>query len=387
MRTTRKHRSSPGTKLLLGRCYRLRMSRVRVLLVCLCGMLAIALTLGFSFSSNDTSDDDDSIHMDDNTQFRVPDLIRDKRLVGQVNSGRLWYSLLRPILVERLPGTRGSRRVREVRNSTDSKFLSAGWSLEVDSFNSATPKGLITFSNLLAVLDPSAPRRLLLACHYDSKAMLPASKTPDGPLRRFLGASDAAVPCAMILELVTALDVHLKVLKQQKSQVTLQLVFFDGNEAFDQPSPSDSLYGSRYLADQMSRTPHPPGAEHTTLLHALDLFVLLDLIGAPDPMFVNHFDNTVRWFDELIYRRLHKLGLLSSHPREVSYFRKDINLGPVEDDHVPFLQQGVPVLHMITTPFPSFMHTLEDTAEHIHSQTIENLTKVLVVFLAEYIGL
>lgn len=49
-----------------------------MLLVCLCGMLAIALTLGFSFSSNDTSDDDDSIHMDDNTQFRVPDLIRDK---------------------------------------------------------------------------------------------------------------------------------------------------------------------------------------------------------------------------------------------------------------------------------------------------------------------
>nr|XP_029481916.1 glutaminyl-peptide cyclotransferase-like [Oncorhynchus nerka] len=402
MRTIRRHRSATGTELLLGRCSRLRMSRVRMLLVCLCGMLAMALTLGFYLSSNDTRDDDDSIHMHDDIQFRVPDLIRDKlthnprrstvaqikRLVGQVNSGRLWYSLLRPILVERLPGTRGSRRVREHIYS-HLEFLSAGWSLEVDSFNSATPKGLITFSNLLAVLDPSAPRRLLLACHYDSKVMPPASKTPDGPLRRFLGASDAAVPCAMILELVTALDVHLKVLKQQKSQVTLQLVFFDGNEAFEQPSPSDSLYGSRYLAEQMSRTPHPPGAEHTTLLNALDLFVLLDLIGAPDPMFVNHFDNTVRWFDELIYaeRRLHKLGLLSSHPREVSYFRKDINLGPVEDDHVPFLQQGVPVLHMITTPFPSFMHTLEDTAEHIHSQTIENLTKVLVVFLAEYIGL
>jgi glutaminyl-peptide cyclotransferase len=42
----------------------------------------------------------------------------------------------------------------------------------------------------------------------------------------------------------------------------------------------------------------------------------------------------------VLERRLHKLGLLSSHPREVSYFRKDINLGPVEDDHVPFLQQG-----------------------------------------------
>lgn len=31
-----------------------------------------------------------------------------------------------------------------------------------------------------------------------------------------------------------------------------------------------------------------------------DLLVLLDLIGAPDPMFVNHFDNTARWFDRLI---------------------------------------------------------------------------------------
>ncbi|XP_028976612.1 glutaminyl-peptide cyclotransferase-like protein isoform X2 [Esox lucius] len=346
MRTVRRHRPTTGTELLLGRCNRLRMSRVRVLLLCLCGMLAMALTLGFSFSSNDTSDDDNG--MNDIIQFRVPDLMRDKlthyprrstvaqikRLVSQVNSGRLWYALLRPILVERLPGTRGSRRVREHIYS-HLEFLSAGWSLEIDSFKSPTPKGLITFSNLLAVLDPSAPRRLLLACHYDSKAMPPASKTPDGPLRRFLGASDAAVPCAMILELVTALDVHLKVLKQQ------------------------------------------------------DLFVLLDLIGAPDPMFVNHFDETMRWFDELIYaeRRLHKLGLLSSHPREVTYFRKDITLGPVEDDHVPFLQQGVPVLHMITTPFPSFMHTLEDTAEHIHSQTIENLTKVLVVFFAEYLGL
>jgi hypothetical protein len=38
----------------------------------------MALTLGFYLSSNDTRDDDDSIHMHDNIQFRVPDLIRDK---------------------------------------------------------------------------------------------------------------------------------------------------------------------------------------------------------------------------------------------------------------------------------------------------------------------
>lgn len=31
-----------------------------------------------------------------------------------------------------------------------------------------------------------------------------------------------------------------------------------------------------------------------------DLFVLLDLLGGPDPLIVNHFDNTARWFDRLI---------------------------------------------------------------------------------------
>ena len=28
--------------------------------------------------------------------------------------------------------------------------------------------------------------------------------------------------------------------------------------------------------------------------------MLLDLLGAPDPLIANHFDNTARWFDRLI---------------------------------------------------------------------------------------
>lgn len=53
------------------------------------------------------------------------------------------------------------------------------------------------------------------------------------------------------------------------SRVTLQLVFFDGGEAFEQWSQTDSRYGSRHLVDSMSRIPHPPGSEQTTLLNAV----------------------------------------------------------------------------------------------------------------------
>lgn len=92
------------------------------------------------------------------------------------------------------------------------RSLSAGWIVEEDSFQSSTPKGPVTFSNVLAMLNPSAPRRLLLACHHDSK-ILP--RDPKDPQRVFVGASDSAVPCAILLELASALDTQLRALKQQ----------------------------------------------------------------------------------------------------------------------------------------------------------------------------
>ncbi|TTK94546.1 Glutaminyl-peptide cyclotransferase [Bagarius yarrelli] len=382
-----KRRSSRATQMscVFSLCNQPPICRMRILLLCLCVLLAVTLSLGLMLSDHDTSVSEDSL-------VRVPDLKKDKlthrprnptaaqvkRLVSAVNWARLWYAHLQPILIERHPGSRGSRNVRRHVSSVLGS-LSAGWSVQIDSFNSETPHGPINFSNILAVLDPMAPRRLLLACHYDTKSIAVGNHESK---QVFVGASDSAVPCAMLLELVTALDSHLKMLKQQ-------LVFFDGAESFGEQSASDSLYGSRHLAEHMSRVPHPPGSEHTTLLHAVDLFILLALIGAPNPTFVNHFQNSSRWFDRLVLaeKRLHKLGLLSTHPNEQAYFRKNITVGPVDDDHKPFLHQGVPVLHIIATPFPSYWHTVEDSGDKVHSDTVENLTKVLVVFLAEYLRL
>ncbi|XP_068441347.1 glutaminyl-peptide cyclotransferase-like a [Clinocottus analis] len=371
-------------------CDRVRMPRARVLLLCLLGVLVLAVLLGVSLS-NDTSDGQAS---------RVPtaDLTRDRlshkpskcspaqirRLASQVDGSRLWETHLRPILIERLPGTAGSLAVQQHISSALSP-LAAGWAVDLDSFQSPTPRGPVTFTNIVATLDPSAPRMLLLACHYDSKALPP---DPHAPEKVFLGASDSAVPCAMMLELVTSLDAQLLSYKLQKLPVSLQLVFFDGEESFEEWTATDSLYGSRHLAERMSNTPHPAGATHTTMLQAVDLFVLLDLLGGPDPLIVNHFDNTARWFDRLIAaeKKLHRQGLLTSHPSEQTYFRKDVYLGPVQDDHIPFLHRGVPVLHVIATPFPQFWHTLDDTEENMHRPTVENLTKVMAVFLAEYLG-
>ncbi|KAM4589791.1 glutaminyl-peptide cyclotransferase-like a [Fundulus diaphanus] len=372
-------------------CERVRKPRARVLVLGLLGVLVLAVVLSV-YLTNDTSGG----HVG---RLSAVDLVKDRsahkpskvsaaqirHLASSIDGARLWETHLRPILRERLPGTQGSQAVQKHITSTLSS-LSAGWSVGLDSFQSPTPRGKVTFTNVIGVLDPTAPRRLLLACHYDSKA-LPADQRAPGKV--FLGASDSAVPCAMILELVASLDAQLRSFKQQKLPVTLQLVFFDGEESFEEWTATDSLYGSRHLAELMANTAHPAASPHATVLQAVDLFVLLDLLGGPDPLIANHFDNTARWFDRLISaeKRLHRQGLLTSHPSEQTYFRKDVYLGPVQDDHIPFLHRGVPVLHIIPTPFPQFWHTLDDTEENMHRPTVENLTKIMAVFLAEYLGL
>uniref|UniRef100_A0A8C5T4X2 Glutaminyl-peptide cyclotransferase n=1 Tax=Malurus cyaneus samueli TaxID=2593467 RepID=A0A8C5T4X2_9PASS len=304
-----------------------------------------------------------------------------QKVVANTDISEMWENDLRPILIERYPGSSGSYIVQQhIKHRLQT--LKAGWEIEQDTFQRYTPYGYKTFSNIISTLDPSAKRHLVLACHYDSKFF--GQQWHD---RVFVGATDSAVPCAMILELACALDNKLH--SASRPDLSLQLIFFDGEEAFVRWSPSDSLYGSQHLAQKMVSTPHPPGSKTTNQLQGIDLFVLLDLIGAPNPVFPNYFPNTIRWFRRLqaIEQELHKMNLLKNHPAENQYFRSIVHRGLVEDDHIPFLLRGVPVLHLIPSPFPRVWHTMEDTEENLDKATIDNLNKILQVFVLEYLNL
>uniref|UniRef100_A0A3Q1GG13 Glutaminyl-peptide cyclotransferase n=1 Tax=Acanthochromis polyacanthus TaxID=80966 RepID=A0A3Q1GG13_9TELE len=293
---------------------------------------------------------------------------------------QMWQRDLRPLLVIRYPGSTGSQAVQDHIKTTLGS-LGAGWEVTEDKFMSQTPYGPLPFTNLIATLNPSAKRRLVLACHYDSKYY-----PPQWHGREFHGATDSAVPCAMMLELARALDEELKT---SNPDLTLQLLFFDGEEALFQWTPTDSLYGSRHLAQKMEITPHPTGATDTNQLHGIDLFVLLDLIGAPSPRFGNQFPSTTPWLTRLqsIEKRLHSLNLLVDHPNSVEYFWPNRPVGSIQDDHLPFLDRGVRVLHLIPSPFPSVWHTFDDDEQNLDRATIGNLNKILQVFVLEYLNL
>ncbi|XP_061650278.1 glutaminyl-peptide cyclotransferase isoform X1 [Phyllopteryx taeniolatus] len=302
--------------------------------------------------------------------------------LSHTDVSQMWQRDLRPLLVTRYPGSTGSQAVQQHIKTTLGS-LGASWEVTEDKFSSDTPYGPLPFTNLIATLNPSAKRRLVLACHYDSKYY-----PQQWHGRDFLGATDSAVPCAMMLELARALDGELKNQKASIPNLTLQLIFFDGEEALFRWTSLDSLYGSRHLAQKMENTPHPPEDTDTNQLDGIDLFVLLDLIGAPSPRFGNQFPETTHWLSRLqnIEKRLHSTNQLQNHPYDVEYFWPDRPIAHIQDDHLPFLSRGVRILHLIPSPFPVVWHTFDDNEQNLDRSTIENLNKILQIFVLEYLN-
>ena len=151
----------------------------------------------------------------------------------------------------------------------------------------------------------------------------------------------------------------------------------------------------RALAEAWEAETHPTGSTYRTPLESIELFVLLDLLGAPDPHVPSYFAKTHWAYAKMAAaeRRLREQGLLQQ-PQSSRPFLPEIEDKPaarfrgyVLDDHVPFLVRGVPVLHVIPTPFPPVWHRMEDDGAHLDPAAVEDWAKIVTAFVAEWMEL
>ncbi|KOC60619.1 Glutaminyl-peptide cyclotransferase [Habropoda laboriosa] len=258
-----------------------------------------------------------------------------------------------------------------------------GWTVESDRFKDQTPTfGTLEFENIIAKLNPNAKRYLALACHYDSKYTRE---------RNFIAATDSAVPCAQMINLAEVMKDKLNSIKN--NDISLMLIFFDGEEAFREWGPKDSIYGARHLAKTWHNnyTTYNQG-ENISELDKLDMLVLLDLIGAPDPTFYNYFSNTEKWYSLLIaiestLASLNKFESYSYEQPTQKYFQPYSMEASIEDDHIPFLHRDIPILHLVPYPFPKVWHKPSDNRDNIDLKTTENINKILRIFVASYLNI
>lgn len=319
-------------------------------------------------------------------------------------------SHLSKILIPRPPDTDNNTQVRKYIIKT---LKDLNWHIEEDEFTDNTPYGRKKFTNVIATKDPKATRRVVLSAHFDSKFF------PTYPENQFLGATDSAAPCAMMLDLAEALNPMLDKKLQRIhdgeddddddddiGDMTLQLVFFDGEEAFKDWTNTDSIYGARHLAEKWQSTYVEPLSKRRLLtdieteLNGIEHLILLDLLGAPQPRIRSFFLDTAWMFDAILdaEKRLGDSGAFAYGDQQSmapgkwrSYFtpRTDAiaNYGYIGDDHVPFLQRGVPILHLISEPFPHVWHTMKDDASALDIPTMRRWNLILRVFMTEYLHL
>lgn len=161
-------------------------------------------------------------------------------------------SLLAPLLIPRVPGTPGQTAAQHHLASFFTSNLPK-WTLEWQNSTSKTPISggtELPFANLIAKREPpwvkpGQANLLTLVAHYDSKY------TPAG----FIGATDSAAPCAMLMYVARVVDGYVQRMYDEMQELGeggtvemdmgIQIVFLDGEEAFETWTDEDSLYGSR----------------------------------------------------------------------------------------------------------------------------------------------
>lgn len=298
-----------------------------------------------------------------------------QRVAKAVNkeSDNHFEQVLRKLMVPRVVGTPSHQKVKEY---IIGEMRRLGWYVETTPFNAKTPNlGTLQFENIIAKINPSAKQVMVLSCHYDSKYF---------PNAEFLGATDSAVPCAMLINLAHSLQKDLSSLKN--ADLGLEMWFFDGEEAFLKWGPTDSIYGARHLASKMER-------ENT--LGRIKLLVLLDLLGSPGPYFFNYYSASDSAFRQLAagektlsaLQHLKATGLRGVRGQKPAMFHERSAPHFVEDDHTPFLQRGVPVLHIIPHEFPGVWHTQQDNWDAIDRPTVEDLNKIMRLFVLNYFNI
>lgn len=338
--------------------------------------------------------------------------------------------LLAPILRPRVPGTPGSTYV--LNHFVDFfKTNLPKWHISFQNSTSKTPATGdkdIPFVNMIASRDPpwTSPGdvgRLTLAAHYDSKL------TPTG----FIGATDSAAPCAMIMHAARSVDAALtkkwegmqkegegtRDYLEMEDHKGIQIIFLDGEEAFRTWTNEDSLYGARSLAAEMESTLHGALSTYPTAISSISLFVLLDLLGEKEPKVPSFFETTHWAYRHMatLEKRLRLLSKFKSGQKRISSHKfkgdassqvhgkkskhqesvflhefdkkegDDWKYGVVSDDHVPFLARGVEVLHVIPLPFPRVWHHLDDDGEHLDLDTCLDWAVLVTAFIAEWMEL
>ena len=166
-------------------------------------------------------------------------------------------------------------------------------------------------------------RVVLVGAHYDTK-----------DIPEFVGANDGASGTAVALRLAREIE-------PRTIRPTLLFVFFDGEEsprgAADEEFEEKGLRGSKVAARRLA--------------DKVDRMVLLDFVGDRE-LSIPREDFSRRGLWARLRAAAERAGAANTFPAGTA--------SAVLDDHIPFLERGVPAIDLIDFDFPCWHRTCDD---------------------------
>jgi glutaminyl-peptide cyclotransferase len=251
-------------------------------------------------------------------------------------------------LVELGPRPAASEALEKSRGYIKAELEKARWHVSAQTFTGKTPRGAITFVNLIATFGDHAAPSFLLCSHYDTKTFETV---------RFVGANDGGSSTGLLLELARVLTTDPALAQK------IELVFFDGEEAFESFTATDGLYGSRFFAEELRRSGKAKEFRGG---------ILFDMIGDRS-LVVTLPPNSPAALTRNIFVAAEALKFRE----HFTYFHSDVT-----DDHTPLNAAGIPVIDLIDFAYPPW-HTAEDTLDKISAESLEIVGRVALYDIAE----
>jgi Zn-dependent M28 family amino/carboxypeptidase len=249
------------------------------------------------------------------------------------------------------PRPSGSSALAKSRQEIIRQLQQAGAQVEEDSFAAATPLGSVPMTNLIAKFAGTRPQVVIVAGHYETKRFDDFA---------FVGANDGGSSAAFLLELA-------RVLARRKNTLTFWLVFFDGEEAFEQFTATDGLYGSRHLVARLTANGE---------LSRVEAMILIDMIGDAK-LNICRDHNSTPWLTDLVFQCARRLGYRRFFSDEQRAY---------EDDHVPFVNAGVSAVDLLDFdygPNNSYWHSPQDTVDKCSPTSLTIVGRVVLAALEE----
>jgi Peptidase family M28 len=255
------------------------------------------------------------------------------------------------------PRTPGSPAHAQTVTWIVEELRKAGWDVSIQE----TQMMAHPVRNIIARRGDGRPW-IILGAHYDSR--LAADQDPD-PTKRSLpvpGANDGASGVAVLLELARVLPSYM-VGSAGKAPGQVWLVFFDAEDNGRLPGWDWILGSQAFVADLSASGELPDGA------------VIIDMIGDAN-LNIYQEKNSDPALTEQIWKRAEALGYVGS----AQPFLPPPPRYSILDDHMPFIQAGIPAADIIDFDYP-YWHTQADTSDKVSARSLEIVGDVLLNWL------